>query len=782
MTANWTKLTVDVSGVVQGVGFRPTIKRLADEAGLGGWIQNRSGSVTMELVGPSGRVREFLHTLPRRIPPMAQLDQIIIRGESAVDTPPAATGFDIVESARSDENRVVIPADLAMCPDCRREILDPANRRFGYPFTTCTNCGPRYTVVNAMPYDRVRTTMSAFPLCDDCAREYEDPGDRRYHAESIACPVCGPKLRLVSPSGEAVAGDPLCEVRAAIARGSIVAVRGIGGFLLAADATNADALASLRERKRRPAKPFALMARNLGVIRHKVRTTAAAEDLLRGAVAPIVILPIRDEDDAASLPWDLIAPDTRTLGVMLPTSPLHTLLFEQLPGDETPTFDWLVMTSGNRRSEPICISNDEALERLRDIADLFLVHDREINLRSDDSLFSVGSGGAQVWRRARGLAPGAIRLRHPLARTVLAMGTELKNTIAVGFDDRVVASPHVGDLETPEAIDALTRLARELPAFLHRKPEVIAVDLHPDMHATRIGEERARELGIDVVRVQHHHAHAAAALAEHGLDSGLALVFDGTGYGTDGHIWGAELLCVEPGGFTRLATFAPAPLPGGDAAVVRPARQVVGRAVLLGMPIHESQCDRLGISRDEIDAWTTQCRTGLNTPLTHAAGRLFDSVSALLGVAPATTSYEGQAAIRLETAARRWDHHGVLPGMPFVTTEEDGMLRVDWSPAMACLLDPTHSHDDIPRCAYAFHRALAEACAKMAEFGRARTGHTCVALSGGVFMNGLLARLARTVLQRNGFMVLTHRDVPPNDGGIAFGQVVVAARNVGTGS
>ncbi|MCC6159658.1 MAG: carbamoyltransferase HypF [Deltaproteobacteria bacterium] len=773
MTANWTRLTVDVSGVVQGVGFRPTIKRLADEAGLGGWIQNRSGSVTMELVGPSGRVREFLHTLPRRIPPMAQLDQIVIRGEASVDTPSAEGKFDIIESARSDENRVVIPADLAMCPDCRREVFDSANRRFGYPFTTCTNCGPRYTVVNAMPYDRVRTTMSAFPLCDECAREYDDPGDRRFHAESIACPVCGPRLRLLAPSGEVVSGDPLRTARAALAQGKIVAVRGIGGYLLAADATNSPTLAVLRERKRRSAKPLAIMARNLAVVRRTVRTTAAAEDLLRSAVAPIVILPFRD-DTAAGLPWEMISPDTRNLGVMLPTSPLHSLLFEQLPGDKTPPFDWLVMTSGNRRSEPICISNDEALERMRDIADLFLTHDREINLRSDDSVFTSGSGGTQVWRRARGLAPGAIRLHRPLGRTVLAMGAELKNAIAIGFEDRVVGSPHVGDLETPEAVDALSHLARELPAFLHREPEVVAVDLHPDMHATRIGEERARELGIEMVRVQHHHAHAAGALAEHGLDAGLALVFDGTGHGTDGLIWGAELLAVEKHRFTRLATFAPVPLPGGDTAVVRPARQVVGRATALGIPIDDDTCRRLGVTPLELETWTTQCRAGINTPMTHAAGRLFDTFSALLGIAPSSTTYEGQAAIRLETAARAWDHHGVLPGMAFETRETDDMLLVDWSGAIACLLDPAHRHDDVSRCAFAFHRAVAEACVKMAEFGRAKTGHTCVALTGGVFMNGLLANLARTNLSRDGFMVLTHRDVPPNDGGIAFGQAVVA--------
>lgn len=773
MTANWTRLTVDVSGVVQGVGFRPTIKRLADEAGLGGWIQNRSGSVTMELVGPSGRVREFLHTLPRRIPPMAQLDQIVIRGEASVDSPSVEGTFDIIESARNDENRVVIPADLAMCPDCRREILDPANRRFGYPFTTCTNCGPRYTVVNSMPYDRVRTTLSAFPLCDECTREYEDPGDRRYHAESVACPVCGPKLRLVSPSGDVLDGDPLHGARAALAEGKIVAVRGIGGFLLAADAANVEVLATLRERKRRPAKPFAVMARNLAVIRRTVRTTASAEDLLRSAAAPIVILPFRD-DNAAGLPWEMISPDTRNLGVMLPTSPLHALLFEQLPGDPTPPFDWLVMTSGNRRSEPICISNDEALERLSDIADLFLLHDREINLRCDDSVFLSGSGGTQVWRRARGLAPGAIRLHRPLERTVLAMGAELKNAIAVGFEDRVVCSPHVGDLETPEAVDALARLTRELPLFLRREPEVVAVDLHPDMHATRIGEERAKDLGVEIVRVQHHHAHAAAALAEHGLDAGLALVFDGTGYGTDGTTWGAELLALEPGRFTRLATFAPVPLPGGDAAVVRPARQVVGRAAALGIAIHDETRERLGIAPLELETWTTQCRAGINTPMTHAAGRLFDSVSALLGLAPTMTTYEGQAAIRLETAARTWDHHGVLPGMAFGTRESEGMLIVDWTDAIACLLDPARRHDDIARCAYAFHRAVAEACAKMADFGRAKTGHACVALTGGVFMNDVLTRLARTLLTRNGFLVLTHREIPPNDGGIAVGQAIVA--------
>lgn len=768
--------TFDLTGIVQGVGVRPTLYLRAQEYGLGGWVQNRSGYVRLRLEGEARDVEAFVSRLPQLLPPHARLDtlsevasDVLAEGEESGD-------FRILPSAFSERSSVVIPADLALCSECRRELLDPRNRRYGYAFTTCTRCGPRYTVVNSMPYDRVRTSLAAFPLCRDCCAEYEDVRDRRFHAESIACPVCGPQLKLEDASGREVAGDPVRESRAALARGDVVAVRGIGGYLLAADAFGREPLARLRSRKRRPHKPFAVMAPDLAAVRRYCAVPPEAEALLTSPEAPIVILDVLPEAVATGrLPLDLLSPDTATLGVMLPTSPLHLLLAVPLQGDPVPPFDLLVMTSGNRGGEPICLDDAEAHDRLAGIADLYLSHNREILLRADDSVAVLQRGAPQVWRRARGYAPNAVLLARPLARSVLAMGAELKNAIAVGTGDRVVLSPHVGDLEAPEAVDGLERVARLLPRFLVCRPEVVAVDMHPDMQATRMGRRLAKELGVPVVEVQHHHAHAAAALAEHGLDEGLALVMDGTGLGPDGTIWGAELLAVRPGGCQRLATFAPAPLPGGDAAVRRPARQVIARWAAAGVEPSPQMLRRLGVSDEEAAVWRQQCRQGLNAPLSHAAGRLFDSFSALLGIAPADATYEGQPAIRLEAAARRaaGDGRGALP---FSITEAQGLLCVDWREAFVRLADARVTAGLENEWALAAHRAVAEAALKMADFGVKQVPCDVIALSGGVFMNRLLNELLVPRLETMGLRVVVHRRIPPNDGCIALGQAVVAGR------
>jgi len=475
---------------------------------------------------------------------------------------------------------------------------------------------------------------------------------------------------------------------------------------------------------------------------------------------------------------DLISPDTGTLGVMLPTSPLHTLLLEPLPGDPTPAFELLIMTSGNRRSEPICIANDEARQRLGDIADFLLCHDREVNLRNDDSLCVIQRGAPQVWRRARGYAPNAVRLKHPLTRCVLAMGAEIKNTVALGFDDKVVISPHIGDLETPKAVEGLERVVESLPEFLDRTPQVVAVDLHPDMHSTSVGRTVAAKLAVPVVEVQHHHAHAAAALAEHGCDSGLALVFDGTGLGTDGTIWGAELLAVTPTGYARLATFAGAPLPGGDAAVREPARQVVARWLAAGVAVPPTRLESLGVTAREADIIAQQYRQGINCPTTHAAGRIFDAFSALLGFAPRFITYEGQPAIRLEAAARRHGT-GTVPELSFDAKESDGMLQIDWSKAFALLADPHAIQGDETAWAMAVHRAIAAAASAMVEYGLSKSSERVVALSGGVFMNRILTDLVVADLEKRGLEVLIHRQTPPNDGCISLGQAVVAGRPEG---
>ena len=761
--------TYSISGTVQGVGFRPTLYRLARKARLGGWIQNRSGTVLLTLEGLPTSIDTFISELPSKLPTHATITDLQKTDEETLIAEAYPTPFYIRESGFDDKRSISIPADLAMCTDCRQEISDPHNRRYRYPFTTCTNCGPRYTVVHGMPYDRSRTTLNAFPLCDACQAEYHDPTNRRFHAESMACPDCGPTVSFEPTSSL----PPIAAARKRLAEGGILAIRGIGGYHLAADATNAEALTALRQRKHRPAKPFAVMARDLEAVRRVCHLSDEAAALLEAPEAPIVILDLLPRPTAhVPLSTAHISPDTQTLGVMLPTSPLHHLLFEQPEGDTTTSLEFLVMTSGNKASEPICITNDEARARLNSIADALLLHNREINLRNDDSLVAQQMHGMQLWRRARGYAPSPIKFNRNLPRSVLAMGAELKNGIAFAVDQSVTLSPHIGDLSTPEARDAHERVSKELPHFLGGRPACIAVDLHPDMYCTRHGERLARELRIPIVRVQHHHAHAASCLAENGKDSGMALVFDGTGLGTDGNIWGAELLYVERNRFTRLATFAATPLPGGDMAAEQPIRQLVARWHAAGISPSPELLSRCGITQEQHTVWTQQCSQNINAPLTHSAGRLFDAFSALLGYAPTKTTYEGQAPIRLETAAR---HGRELPPLPYDRIKHGDMLSIDWSPAFRELSNrhaEVWQNDDTAR---QVHDTIANAAIDMVAYGAEQTSEKTIALSGGVFMNGLLCSLLIPKLDALGIKTLTHCEVPPNDGGIALGQSLIAA-------
>jgi hydrogenase maturation protein HypF len=767
------RVTVDVTGAVQGVGFRPAVFRLATRAGLGGSVQNRSGAVRLVLEGPPASVDAFLHKLPDALPHPIRVDQLRRVGPSVEIEHRSSAPFLIETSTEDAAPDIVIPADMACCDACTSEVFNPAERRYGYAFATCTACGPRYTIVNAMPYDRARTTMNAFPMCPRCAEEYADPQNRRFHAETIACPDCGPQLSLLGADGNPTPGKPLQTARAMLLHGNILAVRGIGGFLLAADAFNAETLTRLRDRKNRPHKPFAVMARNLEVVRRYCNVTDESASLLSSRERPIVILDVRP-DTTLNVPTDLLTPDAATLGVMLPTSPLHELLMRPFADDPTPPFDLLVMTSGNRRGEPICIANEEATLRLSGIADAFLCHDREINLRNDDSLFATQSFGPQVWRRARGHAPEPIALPRPVRRTVLAMGAELKNTVTLAYDDRAVLSPHIGDLETPEANDGFEQVVTCLPAFLERKPEAIAVDMHPDMHSTRTGNSLARKLDVPLVTVQHHHAHGAACLAENALEQGLALVLDGTGLGPDGTIWGAELLWIDGDGFRRLATFSPVPLPGGHAAVVQPRRQLAGRW-------SESNPDSerlasLGIDGNEWRIWHSQCRQGLNAPMTHAAGRLFDACAAALGISPQRVTYEGQAPVRLEAEARRAPESADSEALSFIPREEQRLLTIDWAPTFNALADCAPAPRDVPAFAMAFHHAVARACVTMIRYGfdQVALDVPAVALSGGVFMNRILTQLVVAELDRLRARALVHRRTPPNDGCISLGQAVIA--------
>ncbi len=764
-----TRKIYDFEGTVQGVGFRPAIYRLAQQCGVRGWVRNQGGGVRVDVEGKADEVRRFFEQLPLSLPPQSQILKATLVDSSSGGKPQHEGPFRILESSNSDSPIVSFPPDLAICQKCSAELADPQNRRFRYPFTTCTDCGPRYTVITGMPYDRERTTLNAFPLCRDCQAEYDDPGSRRFHAESIACPRCGPRLFFVDGGRIDRTGGCIALAQSALADGRIVAVRGIGGFHLAVDAFNEKAVLRLRARKNRPAKPFAVMVPGIAAAERYCFVSHEEARALASPGGPIVILQLRRD---AALPVDALNPDGRTLGVMLPTTPLHQLLFSSGHGQHA--FEMLVMTSGNKRSEPICIKNEEAFERLAGVADCFLCHDREIELRADDSLMKFQSSSPQLWRRSRGFAPDPVLLSHPLARNVLALGAELKNTIALGSGSSIRLSPHVGDLETPEAQEALENLAHVLPDFLNIRPQVIAVDKHPDMFSSKLGRRLAKELGLPICEIQHHAAHAASCMAENGCAEALALVFDGTGLGDDGSIWGAELFHCCRSRFRRLATFAPVPLPGGDAAVKEPRRQLIGRWLEAGIVPTEAMLGHAGISAEEAEIWFDQARKGLNAPLTHSAGRLFDACSALLGFSPKKISYEGQAAIRLEAAALEHSTSAFSLENPFILSEKDGIATVDWTPLIGFLSAEGRTGSRDGALAFAVHDAVADAAAAMIEECRAFASTSNVVLSGGVFMNTILSRLVRLRLESKGLRVLSHSLVPPNDGGISFGQAYAA--------
>ncbi|MBN2342879.1 MAG: carbamoyltransferase HypF [Deltaproteobacteria bacterium] len=764
----YIRVTLDLTGILQGVGFRPTLARLVATARLSGWTRNQSGCVRLVLAGEKTAVEMFIADLPANLPSQARLETM--RVVSREPLPPDSTGeaFLILDSVSADKIRISIPADLAMCNACMREVLDRESRFYGYPFTTCTHCGPRYTVVETMPYDRERTSLKAFPLCHDCSLEYTDSFNRRFHAESIACPKCGPSLSFHDGEGRQVQGDPLRLARRALHDGKIVAVRGIGGFLLAADAFETEGLRTLREKKQRPAKPFAVMARNLDVVSQYCHLNDAQEEILRSSKAPIAILDLKEEFIHHEA-FSMLAPHTGTLGVMLPTTPLHLLLAQALEGDDTPNLDLLMMTSGNRGGEPICISNEDAFERLRGIADYFLCHNREIRFRCDDSLVRYTAGKMRVLRRARGFAPTALRLHRPLRGKYLAFGADLKNTVALGFNGEIVMSPHIGDLETVPAIDGLERVIGKFPDYFHQQPNEIIVDMHPDMQSVRLGRQYAKRYGLPVREVQHHHAHAAGCMAEHGLETALGLVFDGTGYGTDGRIWGAELLHVFPGGFERMGTFKSASLPGGDAAVVHPVRQLIARWVDAGATVNEQWLKRLDITDEQFNLWRLQCEKRINTVQTHAAGRVFDAVSVLLGVSPNRISYEGQGAIWLEAVAKRCRERAVR--LPYRAEIVKNRFEVDFSALFSNYASKAPDAEKVGALALGFHQAVIAAGTEMALFGRDMTGENRVVLSGGVMMNQIVAEGMNESLKSRGFEVFLPSLVPVNDGGISLGQI-----------
>ena len=758
---------IHVDGVVQGVGFRPFIYGLALRHGLVGWVLNSSSGVDIEVQAAPDVLDAFQAAITAEAPPLARIDRVTA-APLAVD--PEEDGFAIRHSA-ADAGTSLVSPDVATCPDCLRELLDPADRRYRYPFTNCTNCGPRYTIIRAMPYDRPQTTMADFPMCPDCLAEYENPLDRRFHAQPNACPVCGPRVALVASETirAALQGDEVDDVARAAAllrAGYILAVKGLGGFHLACDATNPEAVARLRTRKARPDKPFAVMLGTLDDVRAQCEVNADEARLLAAVSAPIVLLYTRPEATIAPN----VAPDNPMLGVMLPYTPLHHLLVRDagLP---------LVMTSGNLSDQPVITDNAEALEKLAAIADVFLVHDRPIHMRCDDAVWWVdrfaGEGDAvlQPLRRSRGDAPYPIRLVWSSPAPLLATGAEMKNTLCLVRGSDAFLSQHIGEVDSLEALDYYRAALDHLSALFKVTPEVIVHDLHPGYLTTRLARDLAAERDLPRIEVQHHHAHIAAVLGEHGRAGPvIGIALDGTGYGPDGTIWGGEVLIASVRDYERVAYLEPLPLPGGEVAIRRPYRIAWGYVwETLGEIPRIPTLSRIShVNPQEQSLVIQQVERHLNAPLTSSAGRLFDAVSALLGLCPVTT-FEAQAAIALELAAREADLDAARP-YPF-DLGADGILRL--GPLLAALVADVQGGRAVSAIAADFHVTLAEMVGAAAAQARDRSGLDVAALSGGVFQNRLLLRLTRARLRAAGFEVLTHQQVPANDGGLSLGQAVV---------
>jgi len=758
------RVRATVRGAVQGVGFRPFVFRLATEIGLAGWVSNSSHGVIIEVEGGEDQLRQFVARLDRERPPRAFVQSL----ETSFLDPVGLTVFEIRPSVGGAKTALVLP-DIATCPDCLREIFDPGDRRHRYPFTNCTNCGPRFTIIEGLPYDRPKTTMAAFTMCEACRREYEDPRDRRFHAQPNACPRCGPHLELWDRDGAALLSHDaaLRGAAEAVGGGQILAVKGLGGFHLMVDARRDDAVQRLRTVKAREEKPFALMYPSLDAVIADCEVSEAEQRLLGSPEAPIVLLRRRRPRDAGIrgrhggvVPS--VAPGNPYLGVMLPYTPLHHLLMREL---EFP----VVATSGNLSDEPICTDEHDALARLRGLADVFLVHNRPIARHADDSVVSVTAGRELVLRRARGYAPLPVPLRQPAGR-VLAVGAHLKNTVAIAIGTNVFVSQHIGDLETPEAFGAFRQVIDAFGRLYEFDPAAVACDLHPEY----LSSQFARQLSLPLVTVQHHHAHVLSCMAENELDGPvLGVSWDGTGYGLDGTVWGGEFLRVGPGPFTRVAHLRTFSLPGGEQAIKEPRRSALGvlYEVLGDAAFGADRVAVLGAFTPRERTWMRRMLEGrLNTPRTSSAGRLFDAIASIVGLRQ-RVRFEGQAAMELEFAL-----DGVETDEAYETrlvAGGDGPAVVDWEPLVYRVLDDCARGTEVGRISARFHNALVEAIVAVAR----HVGETRVALTGGCFQNRYLTERSARRLREEGFRPYWHQRVPPNDGGIALGQVVAASRS-----
>jgi hydrogenase maturation protein HypF len=755
---NLELLRISVRGVVQGVGFRPFVYQLATKHNLKGWVCNTSGDVKIEVEGERWALDRFLDELVALAPPLARLEDVSVTSHA----PQGYSGFEIRHSIAEEGKYQLVSPDIATCKPCLGEVLNPGDRRYRYPFTNCTNCGPRFTIIEDIPYDRPKTTMRSFKMCPQCQREYDDPLDRRFHAQPNACPRCGPSLKLVDGAGNTVPCDDVLAAAAGFLKeGKVLAVKGLGGFLLACDATSEEAVKLLRERKRRPFKPLAIMVSTLDELRKHCLVSQKEEELLTSPQCPIVLL--RRKEGSPVSPS--VAPNLKYLGVMLPYTPLHHVLLREagLP---------LVMTSGNLSEEPIAKDNDEALRRLKGIPDYFLLHNRDIYSRYDDSVAIVELNKPQIVRRARGYAPYPVHLPFK-SKQVLACGAELKNTFCLTKDNYAFLSQHIGDLENLETMEHFEATLELYQKLFRISPEVVAYDMHPEYLSTKYAKslgDKNKELKL--IPVQHHHAHIVSCMVENGVqDKVIGVSFDGTGYGSDGRIWGGEFLIADYNGFERVGHLEYVPLPGGTVAIERPYRMAISYLLtLLGKDALKPDLAFLKeVGGQELELIKRQLEKGINSPLTSSSGRLFDAVSALIGIR-GMIDYEAQAAIEMEMAADENERGSY----PLAIVEKDGVNIVHLKGLFSAIIQDIKNNVSQSRIAMKFHRTMAEMVVQMCQRLAKRNGINRVALSGGVFQNRLLLRLTVAALEDAGFEVLTHSIVPTNDGGVSLGQAVIA--------
>ena len=769
---------IHITGIVQGVGFRPFVYNLAVRLALKGWVRNTSAGVDIEVDGEQDVLDTFVKALHDEAPPLSRIDELT----ASFSPGNGFTSFEIIHSETVEGAFQPISPDVSICDDCLRELLDLNDRRYRYPFINCTNCGPRFTIIKDIPYDRPKTTMAGFQLCPDCEKEYKDPTDRRFHAQPVACPVCGPKVTFerLNIGTLASAEDAIQETRKALTNGEIVAVKGLGGFHLACDATNAKAVSELRTRKLRVDKPFALMMPDLETVEKHCFVSEAERELLQSVARPIVLLKRNPESNIAKE----VAPNQDWIGVMLPYTPLHYLLFAN-PDLQPLTFDLppLVMTSGNLSEEPIATDNAEARERLSKLADAFLMHDRAIHIRCDDSVVRVfeqnsGFDTAEEHRlldqrktiypirRSRGYSPFPVKLPFN-APQLLAAGSELKNTFCITNGNYAFLSHHIGDMENYETLKSFEQGVEHFERLFRVKPEAIAYDMHPNYLATRYALERAEREGLPTFAIQHHYAHVAACMAEHGLtEPVIGVSFDGTGYGEDGAIWGGEFLVADYASYQRAAHLEYFPLPGGDAAIKKPARTALALLWSLGLDWDENLAPIKEFCAEDQVMLRTQLEKKINTPMTSSMGRLFDAVSALAGVRQ-KVNYEGQAAIEFEAMADEAEAGKYVFGV------EADQIRVRG--AVEALVKDVMAGVPTPKISARFHNGLAETVRETVKKIRDDTGIRSVVLSGGVWQNITLLRRTLSLLDKDDFEVYIHREVPTNDGGLSLGQATIAA-------